>query len=388
MLVPATLQKKPYAAKHFRDIAQWAAVHHPFYTYLHDSLANGAEVPLLTRERITDNNDLLLNGNPANGFTSGSVGMPVKMYWTPQRIALDEEDNLMLANWLGGPVPRMKIVSLQNHQKTNNTIDVITAIPEQIEFIQRTHKLNGAISLITYPTNIEQLCAYIVEHNIDMTFIKRVCCMSEVYEDYHDKLIGQAFPNALPTSTYSAVETGVIALRCPFNPRFHHVMAHKLGVEFLNEQNQPCEVGELGRIIITDYFNRAAPLIRYDIGDLAAPANCDCGQIALPAMENIVGKVRGTLRHRDGRRIMFTDFSVIFRDSPAVKQYQVIQEELTRFTIRFVPRPGADIVAFEERIHHAFKEQFGYDAQMDFVQEQRIERSPGGKFYASICKVI
>ena len=104
-------------------------------------------------------------------------------------------------------------------------------------------------------------------------------------------------------------------------------------------------------------------------------------------MQKIIGKVRGTLLRRDGRRIMFTDFSVVFRDSPAVKQYQVIQEELEKFTIRFVPVERADLATFRQTVRAAFKQQFGYDAEISFVAEKSIERDPGGKFHASISKV-
>jgi phenylacetate-CoA ligase len=364
----------------------WATAQHPFYRRTIADPENN--VPLLSREQILDNNELLLNGHTVTGSTSGSTGIPVKVAMSPERGKMENRDNLMMAKWMGGPVANMKIVSLVSHKESANTLEVNTPLERQVEFIRRMHEQRQAVSLITYPTNMEALCQYIIENDIDMSFIQRCCCMSESYDEYHDMLIARAFPNAYATSTYSSVEVGMIAARCPQNPERHHFMAHKLGVEFLNEEGLPCELGEVGRIVITDYFNRFSPFIRYEIGDLAAPAECNCTLSKLPAMQNIIGKVRGTLLRRDGQRVMFTDFSTVFRDSPAVKQYQVIQEELERFTIRFVPVANADLAVFRQTVKTAFKQQFGYEAEFSFVLEKSIEREPGGKFHASICKVL
>jgi phenylacetate-CoA ligase len=384
--IPPALRGRPYAEQHFGRIVAWASGQHPFYRqHIPDP---GDNVPLLSREQILDNNELLLNGHEITGSTSGSTGVPVKVAMSPARGKMEGKDNLMMANWMGGPVANMKIVSLISHEESANTLEVNSPLEQQVAFIRRMYEQREAVSLITYPTNMEALCHYILDNNIDMAFIRRCCCMSECYEDYHDGLIARAFPNAYATSTYSSVELGMIAVRCPENRGNHHIMAHKLGVEFLNDEGSPCELGELGRIVITDYFNRSSPFIRYEIGDLAAPAECDCTVTKLPAMQKIIGKVRGTLLRRDGRRIMFTDFSVVFRDSPAVKQYQVIQEELEKFTIRFVPVERADLATFRKTVKAAFKQQFGYDAEISFVAEKSIERDPGGKFHASISKVV
>jgi hypothetical protein len=63
-----------------------------------------------------------------------------------------------------------------------------------------------------------------------------------------------------------------------------HVCAESFFVELLDEAGEPAPQGELGRVVLTSLHNFAMPLIRYDIGDLAAfgPA-CSCGR-GLPAL--------------------------------------------------------------------------------------------------------
>jgi phenylacetate-CoA ligase len=209
--------------------------------------------------------------------------------------------------------------------------------------------------------------------------------MSEMYEPYHDELASRAFPNAVASCTYSSVEVGLIAARCPHRPENYHIMAHKLGVEILDGDGRPCSDGELGQVVVTDYGNRRSTLIRYALGDLAAPTVCDCGQIPLPAMTRLVGKIRGVLKDSAGRAVMFTDLSVMFRDSPEISQFQVVQPALGQFVIRYVPRHGVDMGPFLARVDARFHSEFGAAARLCFEPMAEIPRSTGGKFHGAIC---
>lgn len=385
LLIPESFQNRPYAKRRFSLIAQWARANHPFY------IKHAADIskpfPILTRAAIQADNALLLNGSPVTGRTSGSTSTPVEISWAPPRERIDKQDSARLVKMMGGPLPNMKIVSTVAHKKNDSTIDVATPIPEQIEFILKRRAEAGACSLVTYPTNVEMLCKHIIEHRIDMSFMQRVSCLSEVYEPYHDELIAQAFPNADAHCTYSSVETGLIAIRCPVRRENYHIMAHKLGVEFLDAEGRPCRDGEPGHVVITDYFNRRSTLIRYALGDLAAPTTCDCGHSDMPAMTNIIGKVRGVLKDPTGRYVIFTHLSPMFRDSPEIGQFQVVQEALDRFIVRYVPRPGADVQPFLDRVRERFAGEFGASTLIAFESHGEIPKSAGGKYHAAICLV-
>lgn len=383
--IPESFQHRPYAKRRFAIIANWARANHPFY--MKHAADPSQPFPILTRAVIQADNELLLNGSPVTGRTSGSTSTPVEISWAPPRERIDKQDSARLVAMMGGPLPNMKIVSTVAHKKDESTIDVATPIPEQVEFILRRQAAKGACSLVTYPTNVEMLCKYIVEHGLDMGFMRRVTCLSEVYEPYHDKLIAQAFPNAVAHCTYSSVETGLIATRCPINRENYHISAHKLGVEFLDPEGRPCRDGEPGQVVITDYFNRRSTLIRYALGDLAAPTTCNCGLSDLPAMTNIIGKVRGVLKDPTGRPVIFTHLSPMFRDSPEIGQFQVVQEALDRFIVRYVPRRGADIQPFLDRVKARFVGEFGAGTTIAFEDHPEIPRSAGGKYHAAICLV-
>ena len=383
--IPEWYLDRPYAREHYARIARWALSEHPFYRkHVHDP---ATVFPVLSRAMVQADNDLLLNGHPETERTAGSTSTPVRVSWSPERAQLEKADAASMVAWIGEPLPVLRIVSTHVHAPSERTFDISRPIEDQVEFIRRRHAADGTCSIVTYPTNLELLCRHISAKGLDFSFIRRVTCLSEVFEPEHDRLIRAAFPNAYANVTYSSVEVGLIAARCPHRPDNYHVMAGKLGVEILRDDGRPCDPGELGRVVITDFHNRRSTLIRYAQGDLAAPVRCDCGRITLPAITNIVGKVQGVFRTREGRRIIFTYFSPTFRDSPEIGQYQVVQESFDRFTVRCVPRPGADLAPFKARIQSRFEAEFGQDIEIAYETMEYVPRAPGGKFLVAICRL-
>ena len=51
-------------------------------------------------------------------------------------------------------------------------------------------------------------------------------------------------------------------------------------VEILNENDEPCKPGEIGRIVVTNLHRKLMPTIRYEVGDLGrwVDIECECGR--------------------------------------------------------------------------------------------------------------
>src|SRR5690606_2340123 len=109
-------------------------------------------------------------------------------------------------------LPRMDIISTTAHEKSATTLDVNASLHEQARFIQDMGK-QGYQALLSYPSNMLMLCDYLQENHIDVSFIKRVVCMSEVYEPHHEGAIQETFTNATTWSSYSSTEVGSIAFQ-------------------------------------------------------------------------------------------------------------------------------------------------------------------------------
>jgi phenylacetate-coenzyme A ligase PaaK-like adenylate-forming protein len=368
----------PYAARRTRDIVDAARASHPFYRRW---IPDPAQPPILDRATFLAHNDELLLGRPATGATSGSTGVPVRFAQSDEWRRVAGEDGDRFIRQLGGALPVVRLVHV-DHDAPANTLSVATPLDVQLAFIAQRRRDHGAAALITYPTHAETLARAALDRGLDMSFVRRFGLIGEHVEPAHRAIVERAFPAARVWTTYSSLEFGLIASMCPFEPSFHHINAHRLGVEVLLEDGRPAPDGVRGRVIITDYLNRLTPFIRYEIGDLAARGRCPCGRIPLPAFAEIHGKVRGALLHRSGERVLFADLSVQLRDLPGMRQYQVIQHDLDTFTVRVVADRRLDA-----EIRAALAAHFGAPVEVRVEAVDAIPRGPNGKFYASICEL-
>jgi phenylacetate-CoA ligase len=361
----------------FDRIIAHARETNPFYA---EWLEGRESVPILTRRILLENNDRILNGYPVTGTTSGSTGIPVRVSMSPWRCRLMRKLVARYHAWLGGPLITSHVVFPRGQR--GSELNVSSPIEQQIDWLTKRYEKAGAVALMSHPTNVIMLAQAIIEGGHDMSFLQRVSLIGESFDREQRALIQSAFPKAFITSTYSSVEFGLISGQCPYETDFQHIMSDCFRVEVLDDNDRACPEGETGRVVITDYFNEWSPLIRYEIGDLAVLGRCPCGRIEFPAFSALLGKVRGALKHRSGQRVMFFDLSVALRDLPGMKQYQVVQEELERFTVRLVmDRPR------EEEIAAAFEAHFGYRPQITFEYHDFLAREPSGKFHSSICRI-
>jgi phenylacetate-CoA ligase len=69
----------------------------------------------------------------------------------------------------------------------------------------------------------------------------------------------------------------------------------------LREDDSPCRPGEIGRVVVTTFFNYGTVLLRYELGDYAELGDaCACGR-GLPLLKRILGRRRNLLLTPDGR---------------------------------------------------------------------------------------
>ncbi|TVQ27742.1 MAG: hypothetical protein EA382_03065 [Spirochaetaceae bacterium] len=154
-------------------------------------------------------------------------------------------------------------------------------------------------------------------------------------------------------------------------------------MEALREDGTPAEVGEPGQVYVTDYFNRSAPLIRYELGDLVVRGGCPCGRIGLPALSRILGRVVSTILRRDGQRMLFVEFSIALRELPGVRQYKVIQDGVEDFRVLLSAERDLD-----REIMGVFQAHLGYlpgNVRTEYLDT--IPRDPNGKYQTLVSNV-
>jgi phenylacetate-CoA ligase len=185
---------------------------------------------------------------------------------------------------------------------------------------------------------------------------------------------------------YTAEEVGYIALQCPECEHFH-VQSENLIFEILDESGEPCQPGEIGRVVLTTLHNFAMPLVRYDIGDYAeAGAPCACGR-GLPVITRILGRQRNLLTLPNGRRHWPSFPSEKWSHAGPIRQLQLVQQSLDHIEVRVV----AERVLNEGekvKLVSALQNCLGHPFNMSVRELADIPRAASHKFEDFISEVV
>lgn len=262
-------------------------------------------------------------------------------------------------------------------------LDVRTSIAEQAAWLAREQPAY----LQTYPSIAFELARHSLEHGRQPMSLRQVLTFGEVAEPHVRQACRQAWGATL-LDAYSTNEVGYIAAQCDQCSEYH-VQAENLLVEILDENGRDCAAGEVGRVVITDLFNYAMPLLRYEIGDYAEVGGpCPCGR-KLPTLRRILGRQRNMFLLLNGeKRWPAFDADVLgaFQGQLPVRQFQMIQHRRDEVEAKLVAA-RALTVEEEAGIRAVLAECLGTDVRVRFSYVDAIARGPHGKYEDYRCSV-
>jgi phenylacetate-CoA ligase len=127
------------------------------------------------------------------------------------------------------------------------------------------------------------------------------------------------------------------------------------------------------------------PLMRYDTGDMARPAEgpCPCGR-TLPSFEDIEGRFRRFAGLPPGTRTRVNGLIAAIESFPPdqigfLRRYQIHQDKENRYTLR-VYSDGPVPAAFHEHIRKHWDSQVGVAGTLVAITEkEEIVNAPSGK---------
>jgi len=264
---------------------------------------------------------------------------------------------------------------------SSHALAVRTGVARQFEWLQSVNP----DYLLVYPSNLAALLGQFERRGMSLPRLRQIRTINETLgpevRESARRILGADIAD-----TYSSAEVGVIAVQCP-ESGLYHPMAETLIVELLNEQDEACMPGEIGRVVVTDLHNLATPLIRYDLGDYAEMADsCPCGR-GLPVFKRIAGRRRNMARLPDGRSLWPAIGGLPYSEIAPIRQFQFVQRERDTIEVRLVS--AAPLTADQEqRIGDLVREalDFPFKLQFRYFQEE-IPRGPGGKFEEFICEL-
>lgn len=177
---------------------------------------------------------------------------------------------------------------------------------------------------------------------------------------------------------YGASEVGLIAFEDSENNWI--VNSEDLYIEILDEHNKILPYGEEGRVVITSLYNKAHPMIRYDIGDIGCLSKKST--LKNPILEKLIGRTNDIARLPDGKVVPGLTFyyvtKTIIEDNGNIKEFIIIQTKIDEFKIEYVSNHE---LSNEQRskILDAIGTYVGENLKINFERKDILKRSRSGK---------
>ena len=181
-------------------------------------------------------------------------------------------------------------------------------------------------------------------------------------------------------SSYQTTEALVIAYQCELGAGFHVAPDH-VAVRVIDERGANVGPGGSGEILVSNLVNRATVLLNHRLGDLVTLGDgpCPCGRTGA-TIAHIEGRADDYVLHPNGTILHSMIAIGKLQLVPGMLQQQLHQEELTRFVVRAVLRPGADAETVRAGIDAAMRETYGDDVVTLIEFTDVIPAEPSGKF--------
>lgn len=353
----------------------------PFYNqFLFNSLD---DFPVVDKTKIKSSLDSFkaqnyLTEKVLSMTTSGSTGTPFTVYQDLNKKARNHADTSYFGSLggynIGNTLLYMKIWAKQkmNHPiiyKFQNIIpiDVILLSDAQIKdiIIEIESNNNKPYNILGYVSALEQIIRYCESNNIKQIKgkLQGIITMSEGLSVETKQKLQNLF-NCSVVSRYSNLENGILAQQ-QFNDNRFLVNTASYHIEVLSQNSDDVlPEGSLGRIVVTDLYNYAMPMIRYDTGDLGV-IEFDNTYTYLKRVE---GRKLDVLFDTKGEVVSSYIMYKNMWQYNEISQYQLIQTAEKSYTFKINCPSG---FTKEEQLVGEFKEYLGADAnfKVEYVSE-------------------
>ncbi|MBB6682003.1 phenylacetate--CoA ligase family protein [Aequorivita sp. 609] len=201
-----------------------------------------------------------------------------------------------------------------------------------------------------------------------------------------DKALMEATFGVPVINEYGASELDLIAFT-DYQDEFI-VNSETLLVEILDENNQTVPYGSSGRIVITSLYNKAQPMIRYDIGDIGILSKASTYK--KPILEKLIGRTNDLITLPSGKTLAGLTFYYVTKsivsDNGNVKEFMIEQTKIDTFKIKYVS--NRELFPKEKiKIEKAIIKYLENDLTIVFEREKSLKRSKSGKLKQFVSMV-
>lgn len=378
------------------QLLQWSVEQTEFYKDC--NAANFSSFPVINKNDIKSRWDDMhaqaLLGKPVHYMaTSGSTGTPFTMEWDmnkrKRQLAELVYFNELADQKLGQPYIYFRVWTEKNRKSKRELwmqnltpINILHLDDTTLEGIRQRLKERPYInSCLAYASTYEYLVRYLRQKGDtpDMFRTKTFISGSEVLGMEMKQMIKETV-GCKVIDRYSNEENGFLAQSEDCSDSFKVNIA-SFKIEILKQDcDEPAEIGEVGRIVVTDLYSFAVPLIRYDTGDLAMKAAERDGWVT--ELKTIQGRRVDVIYDTQGRRLTAHTWSVYMWKYEKLKQYQFIQQDAKEYVLKVNGAKG--VYTDDELINH-LKSILGDDADITIEHVDGIPALASGKFKKTVC---
>lgn len=320
-------------------------------------------------------------------YTSGSSGTPFMAYQDKDKLLwhraglIDLNDQigwhlgdrfLFMRMWKGAHA------SGRLSQLMSNTVpaEVGGFHGEKVEQVFRRIRTDKQLKLILgYASAVEILAKHIIQSGVSPQElgVRLVIADSECLSESAKATIAKAF-GCLVLDRYGNNENGILGITLD-NSRTMELNFPEYYIELLKlDSDEPAEPGELGRIVITDLYNKAFPFIRYDTGDVGIAAEMygkQCLKLAC-----LGGRSASILTAADGTKIGEAVITSYFEDVVGIGRWQLAQTGAGQYELRLEKTDKQ----LDDKLHQLCLDCFGADAKVAICHQETIPQEKNGKY--------
>lgn len=221
-------------------------------------------------------------------------------------------------------------------------INVSRMDDETLSTLCKTVKENKIVSLRAYASWYDKMVEFFElgkGNPKDFKTVKVAISSSEALNE--DTRIKMKMLTGVPiVECYANEEAGILAQQ-KLNDTNYYLNHDGYVFEFLKlDSDEPVSYGELGRIVITDLFNYAFPLIRYDTGDTGILQPGNERSHGWDYMSKLYGRRLDLIYDTNGNPIHPMSFARVLKNFLGIIQWQFIQKGEKNYLLKLNMKIG------------------------------------------------
>ena len=228
-----------------------------------------------------------------------------------------------------------------------------------------------AVCLRGYASSLGLLARYADGKGFRFPHLKVAIAGSETLHDDTRSLYKRVIGGEI-ISQYANEECGILAQeRVPTAELDNRMYWNYSGyyIELLKlDSDEPADFGELGRVVITDLYNYAFPIIRYDNGDTAVLLPPNEYSNGYPVLGKLYGRRFDLTFTTSGAEVFPLTYGRILKHYEDIVQWQFIQEGPKDYLLKVILRKQNGML---QGVTDLLKEKLGSDAniQIEYVDD-------------------